>query len=198
MNDFVRMDIRIDWYLRHWKGFVVNRYELNDRIQACATVFFRSLKRLDEKEVRFLGEKYYTNDKSGIVDTRPTIDSYKPRSDQQMAEALGVDKLSYATKRREIIDKLRQAIKEETKAFNDGVRERLERYWLKCGKLYLKEYKEVDGTYLEPNFVFTQDNKQALIFNYGDQLPEILEMYLGLVKEPLGDFSHYPIVQIKF
>lgn len=159
---------------------------------------FRSLKRLDEKEVRFLGEKYYTDDPSGVCMGSALVDRYKPRSDREMAEALGVDKLNYTMKRREITKKLTKIISEETKTFNIGVREKLERYWLKCGKLYLKEYQEVGGIYLEPNFVFTQDNKQALIFNYGDQLAELLEVYLGLTKEPLSDFSHYPIIQIKY
>lgn len=198
MNELVSTEIRVDWYLTRWKGFVMNRHELDERMQACATVFFRSLKRLDEKEVRFLGEKYYTDESSGVCMGSALVDRYKPRTDQQMAGALGVDKKSYTSKRVEITTKLRKIILEETQLFNQGVRKKLERYWLKCGKLYLKEYQEVGGIYLEPNFVFTQDNKQALIFNYGDQLAELLEIYLGLIKEPLSELSHYPMIQIKY
>ncbi|MGM0259663.1 hypothetical protein [Enterococcus sp. AZ102] len=187
---YKKSPIRLKWYLSHWKGYVVNREWLSERERYFAVIFFKSLKRLDQEELIFLKEKYYTDIPSKSNIETDLIETYKQHSDETMANQLGMDVKDYREKRVRLENKLKRIIEEVQQEQNLLITNEAEEFTLKAGKLYLKSYDMSFLGRISPDYVLTQDGKQAKIFHKDDESVDEFIFKLGMEKEPIKESEY--------
>jgi|GEM_PF-1224249 len=198
---FKRSPIRLKWYLSHWKGYVVNHEWLNEREKYHAVIFFKALKRLDQDELIFLQNKYYTNVPSKSNIETDLIETYKQHSDETMANQLGMDVKAYREKRVRLEGKLKRIVAEVQKEQNLLIANESEEFKLKVGQFYLKSYEVGFMGKLSADYTFTQDGRIAKVFQKDDPLAEEFVSRLKMEKEPVKDdkedYFFYPIYNWK-
>lgn len=187
MSDYIDMPIRLKWFFAHWKGYVVNREWLSERERYAALIFFKGLKQLDQEELIFLREKYYTDRPAQENFSTGISKTYLQYSDEVMAMKSDMSIREYRKKRVRIEKKLEMVlhkVKEEQKEY---VTNQAEEFKLKAGKLYLKSFQlSVLGRVL-PEYVLTQDGTQAKVFQKDDELARRFVSKLGMEKEPIKE-----------
>ncbi|MCX4167652.1 hypothetical protein ACQUEP_15415 [Enterococcus casseliflavus] len=178
--------IRPKWYLTQWKAIVKHRDELSGNMQETARILFASLKQLSKEDVQVLYEKYYETDKGTnfyyLIDD---FSKYTPDSDKVIAERKGMRVADYTRERVSAEKRLQAVISRVGKQLTTSDLEQLERYVLRLGSLYLKDYhKTADNCLNADNIVFTANKTQAKRFSRGSTDGEALVRGLRLEKGP--------------
>lgn len=188
--------IRPKWYLTQWKAIVKHRDELSDTMQETARILFASLKQLSKEDIQLLHEKYYETDKGTnfyyLIDD---FSKYTPDSDKVIAERKGMKIADYTRERVSAEKRLQAVISRVGKQLTTSELEQLERYVLRLGSLYLKDYHKTTDNYLNAdNIVFTANKTQAKRFSRESTDGEALVRGLRLEKAPSEGEGSYRYV----
>lgn len=181
--------VKPKWYLMQWKAIVKNRDNLNEFMQQSAKMLFASLKELSKEDVQLLHEKYFeatqgTNYNYLLGD----YSKYTPDSDREIAKRKGIPIKDYTKARVGAEERMKAVVNRLSKEFKEAEAERLERYVLKLGRLYLKDYRIASINRLDPShIVFTQNIAQAKIFEQASKEGEEIMRGLRLQKASPGE-----------
>ncbi|HPR80868.1 MAG TPA: hypothetical protein PK268_03030 [Enterococcus sp.] len=80
-----------------------------------------------------------------------------------------------------------QKVKQEQKEYLSN---QAEEFTLKTGRLYLKSFEVTALGRILPDYVLTQDGRQAKVFHKDDKLAKDFIYRLGMEKEPVKERKH--------
>lgn len=190
MSDYSDMPIRLKWFFAHWKGYVINREYLSERERYAALIFFKGLKQLDQEELTLLKEKYYTDRPAQANFITGISKTYLQYSDEVMAMKLDMSIRDYRMKRIKIEKKLEMILHKAKQEQKEYLSNQAEEFTLKTGRLYLKSFEVTLLGRILPDYILTQDGRQAKVFHKDDKLAKDFIYRLGMEKEPVKERKH--------
>lgn len=115
-----KIKIRTRYCLIRWKVWAENIRFLAPLDKETATIFFTALKQLGKEDTAFLADKYLTSNGCLWNERYTGANTYKPRTDEETADRLGLELGTYRRERQRIENKLEDLMNGEKERCKNG------------------------------------------------------------------------------